>query len=477
MPQNGQPQTALEKPGPNGQQTAPASFQSARQLWEFLGVGSSDFGDLADGQDWQEHEERLLQRVLYHLRMHFDWWDLERLARRGVSLEEVRRNLDLFRGEIIWLRGRAVAVDKVDLPASLADRLGFGHYFRVRLEVEGDPSSAHAEAATRGSAPVRFPVQVFSLEVPRAWQAQEKLDESAGAYVIMLKGGPEAGVWLFAASKRMAWFPNTPLGQLGMDVGLLDLLDQPLTPELIRHLAAPAGVARYRLGPHNRECFYQMLAAVGRAAPGRLRQQAEAELRAQGQERTSVVPLFNEPASQRGRLVLLSGTARDVLRVDVPDRDVRERFGIDHYYQVHLFTEDSQGNPLIICVRQLPPGMPVGSGPQYAEYVTVAGFFFNTWAYRRQPEESDPSGKPVWQLAPLVIARELTWHPREEPSAGLWVSVLAGVVFLVVLAAIWWGMIGSFRSRRPSFRASLPAESELPNLQEGKVGPGQGSRP
>ncbi len=65
-----------------------------------------------------------------------------------------------------------------------------------------------------------------------------------------------------------------------------------------------------------------------------------------------MVPLFNEPASQRGRLVLLSGSARDVLRVDVPDRDIQERFGIRHYYQVHLFTDDSQGNSLIICVRE-----------------------------------------------------------------------------------------------------------------------------
>ncbi len=39
-------------------------------------------------------------------------------------------------------------------------------------------------------------------------------------------------------------------------------IDEPLTPELVRHLAALAGVARYRLGPHTANVSTRMLAAV-----------------------------------------------------------------------------------------------------------------------------------------------------------------------------------------------------------------------
>ena len=61
-----------------------------------------------------------------------------------------------------------------------------------------------------------------------------------------------------------------------------------------------------------------MLAAVGRAEPGQLLRQAEAELpqvpRRVAPDRPgrppgySVKPLFNEPETQRGRLVELLGT-------------------------------------------------------------------------------------------------------------------------------------------------------------------------
>jgi hypothetical protein len=201
------------------------------------------------------------------------------------------------------------------------------------------------------------------------------------------------------------------------------------------------------LGVHNRECFYQLLAAVGRAAPGKLLEEAKHQLATEGQAFTSVVPLFNEAEKNRGRLVLLRGTAREVLRVDVPDRDIRARFGITYYYQIHLFTEDSQGNPLVVCVREVPSKMPTGSGPTYGEMVTVAGFFFNTWAYRRQPDEGANSKEPVWQLAPLIIGREVVWHPRETPSPGPWILLIAAGVFLILLGTIWWGMLQTLRLR------------------------------
>ncbi len=59
--------------------------------------------------------------------------------------------------------------------------------------------------------------------------------------------------------------------------------------------------------------------------------------------------------------------------------------------------------------------------------VTVAGFFFNTGP--TAGKRRIPPRQTGLATGTAGDRRELTWHPREEPSAGLWVSVLAAVGF------------------------------------------------
>ena len=192
-----------------------------------------------------------------------------------------------------------------------------------------------------------------------------------------------------------------------------------------------------------------MLAAVGRAKPGQLQRLADKELEEQGKKRFSVVPLFNDPAGQRGRLVSLSGNARRVVEVRVQDSGIAERFGINHYYEIYLFTNDSQSNPLVFCVRELPEGMPTGSDPQYSQQVEVAGFFLQTWRYR--PELADELGGDPnkLQLAPLLIGREPRWM-RPDAAAGKtpWYGPATGMLFIAVLALIWLAIWRSARKDR-----------------------------
>ncbi len=147
MPPSGQPQATSEKSALNGQGIAPAGFQSAQHSGNF--------------SEWEAPTSAIspMAKIGKSMKSVFcsgyciicgwtltggtwsDWLGRGFLGRGG-------RELDRFRGKYFWLRGRAVKVDKVALPASLADRLGFSHYFRVRLEVEGGRSSDAAEAAT-----------------------------------------------------------------------------------------------------------------------------------------------------------------------------------------------------------------------------------------------------------------------------------------------------------------------------------------
>ena len=206
---------------------------------------------------------------------------------------------------------------------------------------------------------------------------------------------------------------------------------------------------RQKIGPQQRECFYQMLAATGRAKPGQLLRRARQELKKEGKTSFSVVPLFNDPADQRGRLVALSGTARRVVKVRVQDPDIVERFGIKYYYEIYLYTPDSQDNPVVFCVRELPEGMPSGSDPRYSEQVEVAGFFLQTWSYR--PElANEPDGNPnARQLAPLLIGREPRWsRPSQAAGTSPLYGLIAGGLFIAVLAAIWLAVWRSAKKDR-----------------------------
>jgi len=412
---------------------APAGLSGPRELWTLLGVDESHFEHLSDGVPWQESEDEILLRMMYRMR-EFRPQEMEAWAHdafpEDLAEKSPRDELDALRGEVFRLRGRVVLVEAIRLPAEFTQRYEMGEYYRAEFLLEDGRTAV-----------------VFARLVPRRWQRNEPLEERAVAPGFFLKlAGDGQGVPVFA-TQRIAWYPDTLLGNLGMDVGLLDDL-QPAGEQPARRLG------QMRLTLRNREAFYQMLAAVGRAEPDALFRQAEEELRRSGAERFSVVPLFNSPGSQHGRLVMLSGTAREVVPVHVPDEDVRARFGIDHYYQVGLFPDDSQGNPLVFCVREIPEGMPTGKGPQFGQYVTVAGFFFNTWAYRSQaPAEGDSGAE--WQLAPLLIGRTVVWHPRQPPARNPATSAVAAAAFVLVLAVIWLALWRYSRRDRDFRRKTL----------------------
>ena len=144
------------------------------------------------------------------------------------------------------IEGRATGVQRLDLPTEMATRLEYSSYFRVRLQLAGVP----------------YPVLVCCRAVPRAWESAGQLDEPASCYGLFLKtGGDESGhPELIFAAERVAWLPQrvepsrgvTPsivyLASLGMDAGLFDSV---------------RNTNRKSITGEDRECFYQLLAAIG----------------------------------------------------------------------------------------------------------------------------------------------------------------------------------------------------------------------
>jgi hypothetical protein len=297
------------------------------------------------------------------------------------------------------------------------------------------------------------------------------------------------------AAKRIAWHPTRVsepavshgaalLGAAGMDIGLLD--------EVVNHQTIRA---------QEREAFFQMVDAVGQmdvrqlirsaqenisavrqawageleAADLQRRRLAQSVVELADDGRYSVAPLFLAADSQVGRLVAFDGMARRAARIEVgvsPEgepSDIVRRFGIDHYYELELFTDDSQNLPVVFCARELPLGFPTGN--DIRQPVRVAGFFFKSWRY--QPLGAGASAEAAAGqaaqpplIAPLLIGPAPLPLPVEQGRAAV-VSWIGGGLFLLALAGIWvvaWSYARGDRKSRLSTAAgrySLPPGQSL----------------
>jgi hypothetical protein len=430
---------------------APRPITDARDMLDRCGVDVSQLNRLIDSRPIVDDETEPLVRVLYTLRK-FDLTDLEkRWTRKDLDLNELVKQSDFLRGQAFTIEGQVSVIKPVDPLPEVVERFEMKRYYRCEFVLKDDQQ----------------PAILFVETVPKAWRKGGQIDARAGACGLFMKlasKDEKRPVPVFVA-RRIAWYPPTPLGDLGFDAGMLDTVEN-----------------KGGLTEQDREPFYQMLAAAGRAQPRQLIKEADQELKElctqaeettdaaakkrlkklirtdrEGDEFFSVAPLFNEPDEQHGRLVVLSGVARRVEEIRVDDPDIRARFGIDHYYQISLFPDDSQGNPVMFCVRTLPEGMPPSDVAGYGESIRVAGFFFKKWTYKvvvlRGERPEDAEGGVGRHPAPLLIGNDLIWYPEQKPAKSLWRDVMAGGLFVVVALLTWFALFrggGGGKRRRPA---------------------------
>jgi hypothetical protein len=172
------------------------------------------------------------------------------------------------------------------------------------------------------------------------------------------------------------------------------------------------------------------------------RQRASARRALQRAERgaSDVVPLFNAPADQRGKLFVVRGDALRAIEIRVTDLDIVTRYGFDHYFEVELVTDDSQNHPVVCCVADLPAGMPLGE--RIHEPVVVSGFFLKSWAYEASSAADDEPVQAAGKrqlLAPMLVARTL--HRVAAPDSagtGLLTSIGLTVLLAMACALVWW---------------------------------------
>ncbi|MDR3232147.1 MAG: hypothetical protein LBT46_00510 [Planctomycetaceae bacterium] len=237
--------------------------------------------------------------------------------------------------------------------------------------------------------------EVLTPSVPAAWQMDKTMSERCRFTGLLLRKNKKT-VFITPAIR---WYPDTFLGNLNFDMSSFDKVPVKRVTEMDA-LDDETKRTAFKLTENDNEPFYGLLQCLAKTLPGNLEREA----------RSNKIPqtdLFNNPAAVRGTPVLLFGTAKRILETKITDENVRSVFGIEKYYQIYLFTDESQGNPVVVCVTSLPEGMPAGDASDFAVNMAVAAVPYKLWIY----DAADGQ-----HYAPLLIGRCPIWNPDLQPA-------------------------------------------------------------
>lgn len=419
----------------NRQDTEQGGF---REVLSLAGVPPDALEKLIFVPDIDSADRKKLVQVFKRL----TFYSQQDLARWTISPEPGGLTAKLV-GELCELQGTVSSVTAVSLPEEYVDLAGVSECYRCQLKI-----APESEAI------------VLVSHVPRQWLRKESLAEPVSCRAVLLSV-TDARAWFVADVIR--WFPQAgvPPGQLllaryGVDAGLWATIEQrePLqTSEKSREA----------------EAFYGSLDALAHMPAAELAAAVSAKLAASTGETevaaqkstaaklnqvianraeqglSSVAPLFLEPQSHVGELERLAGTARRAVRVVIGKQADEYPALRGAYFELELFTSDSQNLPIVCCVPELPAGFPQGDAIE--ESVVVEGVFFKSWLYRSRKliAEDGQTGTQQSRYTPLLVARVPTWLTESTATNRTW-QLIAGVGFLFALACIW--LRAAFVARR-----------------------------
>ncbi len=427
-----------------------------------LGVDQEQMKTFAGEGPLSNDEYSLLTRLLYQMpRISAGQWTA--WADSQLTPKLLVAAPHKYQTRVMRLSGALVGVKRKALPKSLADRLlqedrlpaaenrllppelvrawRFEQFYEVEVEVDGFDKGA----------------VVFARQTPLAWLRKSTAKESLGQHLqcnaMFLRFS--AGRPLFIAD-RIAWRPteiNAGLGVSadhvwlaahGVDLGEFDFV-----------------LDRRPLGALESDIFYRLLeVAAGNQPPS---------IPGDALEQTPVFDVLTHPQQKRGRLVHFQGVVRRVTKISLGpgDREVRERYGIDHYYEIGAFVplgneivrmgegEDAptftNNFPVIFCTPSLPKGL--HESDTLNVQVQLSGFFLKLYSYRSQyVSEHNPKER---QLSPMLIG----FQPRLveiRSTANPYAAPAVGGAFLIALALIW---LQIWRFSRGDARANRQAQA------------------
>ncbi|MEY4177654.1 MAG: hypothetical protein RLY70_1228 [Planctomycetota bacterium] len=449
-----------------------ASGKRAESIKALLvNVDASHWNNFFDGQPLSVNEDETLHRILFRL-PRISGYDWHRLARPLGDGHTLAKEPAAARGQAFRLEGVVTRVERIPVLPEIARRFEFDSYYRVAIEPTGSD----------------YPVMVSARTVPAGWDQRETLRERVTCSAVFLKAAADDGGRppLVFATDRIAWHPESPSDSPRIEADHLLLARHGFDANRLRDLD---GRDALPLTSADTECFYQLLAAVSRIDVAETRTLARP---------FALAELLNKPGEQHGRCFHVHGRARRVTKVVLNDPEIKDRFGIGHYYQLDVMVPlgdaevrlssgkgDKSGPvfniafPVICCVLDVPERLKqLGERGEMNEDMTFDAFNVRLWSYqspfldqfeRDQAERAaavgggslDASGNPGGKAAvggpaqgpqetgkgprrrqpsPLFIARSAVFAPVAPPTDHGLGSIIAWVLLgaLAVVGGLMW---------------------------------------
>jgi hypothetical protein len=421
-----------------------------RELLEIVGIEPAALNKITDTElteaDW-EVVAQLIERLTQH-QAELSAWTLSNQVFTPGNV-----------GELFEINGTVESIERL---SSVKEVSGLEHKPLYRCNVKLDKGIS---------------LVVLSVNIPSRWNISQPINERVSLQGVLLRADAKP----LLLTTHLNWFPTSdlPSGQLllarfGMDAGLWDFIKQRapfISPANGREAEAfYSCLAAFMRIPAS-ELANAALARIAETAVltadeqemSKLERQVAASLKEQAaMGLSSVAPLFLKPETEVGELVRLQGTARRAVRIAVDDPTALAlQPPVREYFELELFTADSQNLPIVCCVTRLPPEFPTGDAIR--ESVRLDGVFFKSWQYRTRKlvDGAGETGTQQQRYTPVVLGASVTWLQQVPAERNWWGLVVGGSIFAVMILGLIRLVISYRRDRRPRLPDSPPDFSEL----------------
>ena len=414
-----------------------------------------------------QENQHLFAKLLFRVPQ-FGLDNLNRLANEhaDIGLDKLEIESGFHRFKVLRIRGKVRQWEARKLVPEVGELFDLSIYYKVKIQTEDHRN-----------------VIVFCRDIPSAWKGSQDLNEDGsleGLFLNMTLSREKTPIFNFIA-ERIHWSPRSKsdlvtqtgpalLGSAGFDLGLLDGLQT-------RN--------KKRLDKNDTETFYQMLAAAKLVARSRNEPNWQEEV-----PQFNLIDTLRAPHEYHGAIRVIRVQIRNVTRVQVEEDYIKNRIGIDQYFQLDGFVkfdssvtykaEDGKEGavfkdkyPVSICINDLPEGWSAGSDQRYD--ATFPVFFFKVWAYPSgyQNKFSDES----LQQSPLFIALNPIKFEKVQASVN-WMAIGLAAVLGIGLLSIWTTyFIGKAKKEKNATQFRMPSQMDEDNIPELDSKPVAGNKP
>lgn len=456
---------------------------TARQMLEIAGIGDSQLRFLIDYEPIAAKDIDTTGHVL-HSFYELDSSDIKRWSNSqtldtATLLKAFLETPDDYRVDFYRIRGTVIRVQRQPVVEEAARLLGFRSFFWVWLKpLDSDIS---VRIATRKLPVAWFPPewktttttstdndQTETAKKPvLAPDASFELSQPAAVNGLLLKVAEEHEVAqdgteshrgvqeVVLAAQRVEWLPQKASTDQGINTGVAMLSKYEFDAGLLDDLRKSNGK---KMNSSDTEAFFQIMAIIKSAD---VRREIESLAKGSPPPQPSISDYLQKTRQLQGEFITLHADVRQITKIEISNKKMKYRLGIDHYWQLDAFVylgdeaielkikkDDKEGlvykyrYPVQICLIDLPAELQTAQTQvQHGTYrsnslhedITLNGFFFKLWTY--QSARTIGAGENRTQLSPLFVTNNVVVH---EPTGlnSTRSSIYLGISFVVLLIVI-----------------------------------------